>query len=218
LSDRLRGAGLALGVALVLAGCGGLPPKTPAALPSVIDSPSPPPPSGAAVLPSVPPNLVSIAPIGVAVDSTLLDLVPVSAAGADLVFDGPTSATIGADAALAKDVSDVAVGLARRRGAPPDDADLAIVNVVRLRDPGLADDDEWFRDWRDSYDSAACDRAGGVARHAETAVDGVPVFVGACTNDAFTYHVRIGDGAIVLSITSVGPGDLGRRIVEGLRR
>jgi hypothetical protein len=181
-------------------------------------SPSPPSSSSAAVPPSLPPHGVSIAPIGVAVDPTLLDLVPASAAGADLVFDGPTSATIAADAALARDVSYVAVGLARRRGAPADDADFAIVNVVRLRDPGRADDDEWFRDWRDSYDSAACARAGGVARHAQTAVDGIPVFVGACTNDAFTYHARIGDGAIILSITSVGPGDLGRRIVEGLRR
>jgi hypothetical protein len=150
----------------------------------------------------------------VAVDPGLLDLVPAAGADATLVADPATSATVAADPGLARDVSYLAIGLARPRGATADDPNFAIVNVVRLRDPGASGDDEWFRDWRDSYDAAACGQAGGVARHAETTVDELPVFVAACAGGPFTYHVRIADGAVVLSVTSLGPADLGRRIVE----
>jgi hypothetical protein len=44
------------------------------------------------------------------------------------------------------------------------------------------------------------------------------VFITACVNGAFTYHVRVADGVVVLSITSIGPADLGRSIVEKLHR
>jgi hypothetical protein len=153
----------------------------------------------------------------VAADPTLLDLVPAAAAGATLTYDPATTASVAADPSLARDISYLATGLARPANAAPDDPNIAIVNAVRVRDPGSAND-AWFRDWRDTYDKAACAQAGGVARNAQFDVDGLVVFVGACANGAFTYHVRIGDGAIVLSITSIGPFDLGRRIVQQLHR
>ena len=160
-------------------------------------------------------NGPSHAPAGVDADPSLLDLVPAAEAGATLTYDPETTASVAADPSLARDVNDLAIGLARPLNAAPDDANFAIVNVVRIRDPGSVDD-SWFRAWRDSYDLAACAQAGGVARHAQTIVNGRDVFSAGCTNGAFTYHVLIGDAGFVLSVTSVGPNDLGRTIVERL--
>jgi hypothetical protein len=207
-------------VALLVAGCGA---PTPTPQPTTAGQPSPPPsvppgPSGSASS-SLPGGSLaaSISPTGVAADPTLLDLVPAAAAGATLTYDPATTASVATDPSLARDVSYLATGLARPANAAPDDPNIAIVNAVRVRDPGSASD-AWFRDWRDTYDKAACAQAGGLARNAQFDVDGLVVFVGACANGAFTYHVRIGDGAIVLSITSIGPADLGRQIVQRLHR
>jgi hypothetical protein len=92
--------------------------------------------------------------------------------------------------------------------------DFAVVSVIRLRDPHA--DDAWFRAWRDSYDAAVCAQAGGVKRNSETAIGTHTVFVGSCAGGSFTYHTRIADGAIVISINSVGPANLGRTVMEGL--
>ena len=86
--------------------------------------------------------------------------------------------------------------------------------MIRVRDPSVGDD--WFRDWRDSYDEAACANAGGVTRRAETNIAGETVYVGSCAGGSFTYHVRIDADAVVMSLTSIGPGRLGQRIMEGL--
>jgi hypothetical protein len=160
-----------------------------------------------------------VPPTGIDADPSLLDLVPAAEAGATLTFDPDTTASVASDPALAGDVSFLAIGLARPTGAAADDPNLAIVNVVRLRNPGVmtaTETEAWFRTWRDTYDEAACAQAGGVARHGETDVTGITVFTGACANGAFTYHARIGDGGIVLSLTSIGPADLGRSIVGKL--
>jgi len=212
--------GLAIGAAIALAGCGSSGPTS--APPSTgASQPAAPSPSGAAATPlstsTGPPLAASFAPTGVDADPSLLDLVPASEAGATVIFDAETTASVAADPGLARDVNDLAIGLARPIGATVDDPNLAIVNVVRLRDSG-ANDDAWFRGWRDSYDKAACEQAGGVARNAETVVDTLVVFTAACAGGAFTYHVRIADGVVVLSMTSLGPTDLGRRIVEKLHR
>jgi len=207
-------------VAVIVAGCGALtptPPPTSAGQPSPTSSV---PTDSSSSASSSPPGgslAASVPPTGVAADPTLLDLVPAAAAGATLTYDPVTTASVAADPTLARDVSYLATGLARPANATPDDPNIAIVNAVRVRDPGSAND-TWFRDWRDTYDKAACAQAGGLARNAQFDVDALVVFVGACANGAFTYHVRIGGGAIVLSITSIGPADLGRQIVERLHR
>ncbi|MBA2717634.1 MAG: hypothetical protein H0U52_00130 [Chloroflexi bacterium] len=213
---RTIGFGVAFAVAVVLAGCANTVPPSPASSSTIVPSASTSPSATPAA--QSPPRTVSVAPTGVDPDPGLLELVPVAEAGAVLTYDALTTASVAGEPSLARDVSYLAVGLARLRDAPADDPNLAIVNVVRLRDPGSAGDEQWFRDWRDTYDGAACAPAGGIARHAETEVDGLAVFIAACANDAFTYHVRVADGVAVLSLTSVGPADIGRRIVEKLRQ
>jgi hypothetical protein len=209
---------LALAIAIALAACGGPTPVSPSATagpaslapsnPARPTGPTSPTPPSAGLAASVPPSAV-------VPDPSLLELVPAAAAGATLTYDPATTAAVAADPSLARDVSALATGLARPVNAGPDDPNVAIVNAARLRDPGAAEDD-WFRDWRDTYDEAACAQAGGVARHAQFPVGTLAVFVAGCANGAFTYHVRIADGAVVLSMTSIGSGDLGRRIVERL--
>jgi hypothetical protein len=196
-----------------LAGCGANVPSGPAttAVPSGVAAPATPsaPTGGSA----------SASAATVRVDPALLRFVPGSGDGITLTFDPDTTATVATDPALAADVRALAIGLytptAADASAPPS-ADLVIVNVVELRDPSA--DEEWFRDWRDSYDDAACANAGGVVRRAETVLGGKTFFVGSCAGGAFTYHVRLADVGMLVSLTSVGPGRLGEKIAQRMAR
>lgn len=131
-----------------------------------------------------------------------------SSDGLDFRYDPETTATVAADPGLARDAAGLAIGLYTVHDQQPV-VDFVIASIVRLRNP--AADDEWFRSWRDTYDTSACAQAGGVARHAQTPMNGRTVFIGGCAGGAFTYHVRL-DGGIVVSLTAVGPGRLGDRL------
>jgi hypothetical protein len=219
-------AGAAL--VLLLAACGSSPPHSTVPSGGAIPSPAagtssattlgssapsfvPPPASSPGESPST--SIVPSSSGAAAVDPSLLDLVPATAAGLTLTFDPDTTAMVAADPALAEDAAAVATGLAVPSGqATP--AEFVIVNLVRLRDASR--DEEWFRSWRDSYDEAACERAGGIVRHAETQSAGRTVFIGSCAQGVLTYHVRIGAGVVVLSMTSIGPGHLGQTLIDKL--
>jgi hypothetical protein len=150
---------------------------------------------------------------GAAVDPTLLALVPSGAGGVTVTFDPDTTATEAADPSLDANVASLATGLGAVPGGS-DQTELVIVNVVRLRDATV--DEAWFRRWRDSYDAAACERAGGVVGHASSTINGHDVFIGSCAGGAFTYHLRVAGGRVVVSLTSVGPSRLGQRLVEAI--
>jgi hypothetical protein len=147
----------------------------------------------------------------VAADPTLLDVLKASDAKLNVTYDPDTTASVMTDSSVARDLSALAIGLATPSGqASPQD--FVIANVARLRDP--AKDDAWFRSWRDTYDQAACERAGGVQGNAETDMGGTTVFIGSCRNGALTYHARLENGGIVVSLTSVGPGRLGESLLR----
>ena len=189
---------------ILVVACG--PPPTPS------PSPAPTPPASASAPPAA-----SSTPGGshtaVTAEPSLLAVVPAAAAGLRLDYDPDTTASVAADPALAADVEALAIGLAVPIGqATP--AELVITSVVRLRDPGS--DDEWFRSWRDTYDQAACEQAGGVSGHAQSEFNGHVVYIGSCAGGATTYHVRLGAGALVMSLTSIGSSRLGERIVREL--
>jgi hypothetical protein len=130
--------------------------------------------------------------------------------GLSFQYDAETTANVAGDPGLTKDASSLGIGLYTVAGQNPVQ-DYAIVSVLRLRDPGAADD-EWFRAYRDSYDESACAQAGGVARHAQTEIERHTVFIGSCAGGAFTYHLRTKTDDLVVSITGVGPGKLGERL------
>jgi hypothetical protein len=149
-------------------------------------------------------------------DPSLLSVVDAAAAGLTLTFDATTTADELADQTLDPNVAALATGIAVAGGGASAGDELVIVNAIRLRDPGVGD--EWFREWRDSYDRAACGPAGGSSgdRNAVSTIAGHEVFIGACRNVVFTYHTRLHDGSIVVSLTSIGPSKLGARLLEHL--
>ena len=134
-----------------------------------------------------------------------------SGEGLDFRYDPDTTASVGADPGVAKDASGIGIGLFTVTGQQPV-ADFAIVSIVHLRDPSVGD--AWYRSYRDSYDAAACAQAGGVAGHAESVIGGRRVFIGSCAGGTITYHVRVRDDQLVVSITAVGPGRLGERLMR----
>ena len=152
---------------------------------------------------------------GAQVDPGLLAFVPSSVEGVPLTFDPETSATIAADRSVAADATALAVALAAVPGSSGAD-DLAIVSVVRLRDP--AKDETWFRDWRDTYDQAACGQAGGVIGNAEAQLGGGTVHIGSCSGGVLTYHTRLDQAGIVVSVTALGSRRLGEKVMAGIHR
>jgi hypothetical protein len=148
----------------------------------------------------------------VTVDQSMLEILPSAVGGAALEPADEAAATIALDPALAGDVEAVAVGLAVSAGASATQ-DLVIANVVRLR-PDVFDEG-FFRGWRDSYDAAACEPAGGVLGNAEAEIDGRKVFIGSCANGGFTYHTRYGED-VVVSLTSVGERRFGELVMNDL--
>jgi hypothetical protein len=155
----------------------------------------------------------------VIVDTSLLSYIPITGHGLVQAVDPDTTAQVAQDPALRNNATGLIIAIytatpSPGAASPTDGNDIAIASVIRLRDPSVGDD--WFRAWRDSYDTAACANAGGVARNSQTDVGTHTVFVGACAGGSFTYHTRIANGAIVISITSVGSLHLGETIMERL--
>jgi len=203
-----RGVGTAAALLVTLAAC-----TTPA--PPSSGTPTAPPTAGSPGVagPSAAGSLSSSIPSGSAVaDPSLLSSVAATNAGLTLTYDAETTEGVLRDPTLGTDVAAVATGLAVAPGVSGGTDQFVIVNVVRLRDAAL--DDSWFRDWRDSYDASACEPAGGVSGHAETKIGDRTVFIGSCAGGAFTYHVRLGDGGLVVSLTSVGPNRLGELLLR----
>ena len=197
---------LALAAGLVLAGCGSSVPTAPVGTPGRSEAT----PSVASLTTS------GVATSGVArADQTLLSFTPVGSTGLTLTYDAETTATEIADPSLDPNVAALATGIASS-SAPSASAaaDLVIVNVIRLRDASV--NESWFRGWRDSYDQAACQPAGGVTGHAEATIGGHDVFIGTCAGGAFTYHLRLSGGAVIVSLTSIGFERLGERILQAM--
>ena len=145
------------------------------------------------------------------VDPTLLDVLPAEIEGQPLRPDDATAAGI---EGLPTEVEAIAIGLYVAPGTSTAD-DLAIVNVVRLQ-PGVFDE-AWFRSWRTTYDEGACQVAGGVAPgSAEARIGEYDTHIGSCVQGAHTYHVHLASPDRVISITSVGEGRFGERVVAGL--
>ena len=195
-------AGSLLTVALLLVACGGEPltptvAPTSSLLPPASDTPSAATPSAAIV-----------------VDETLIDYLPVEVAGIALTSDPGTAAEIASDPDLAASAAALTVAFAIAPGASLGD-DVAVASVVRLR-PGVFDA-EFFRSWRDSYDKAACEAAGGTAGNAQAVIGGRETDIGTCAGGVHTYHVYLEASNVIVSVTSVGGLRLGEQIVTGLR-
>jgi hypothetical protein len=196
------------GLLVVLIGCG--------LDPSPAPSSAPPSASSQPTLVATPARSLAGSPDASAeADPGLFALIGGDASELDFRYDPDTTGTVGADPGVAADATGIAIGLYTVRGQQPIQ-DYGIVSILQLRDPSR--DGEWFRSYRDSYDESACAQAGGIARHSQTVLNGHTVFIGGCAGGAFTYHVRVRENALVVSITSVGPADLGVRLMGDVDR
>lgn len=203
----------ALGLAILVAACGA-PPTPPTAVPRTA-----PPPTSSSPLPSPSADLPSDAaatPGGsgtIAIDSSLLAVLPAQVDGVPLEADAATAADVTGDAALARSASALGVAIAVAPGASATE-DLAVVWVVQLR-PGVFNE-AFFRNWRDTYDQAACAAAGGVDGHAQTVIAGHDTRIGTCAGGVRTYHVHLERRDLLVSITAAGERRFGELVAAGL--
>lgn len=212
--DRRRALAvlLAVAAAATVAGCDAGP------VPSPTTAAASPQPSAdaSAGLASAPPDEPTLSPPPGAptVDPALLAILPADIDGMAMTPDEETAAQIAADPTTDVVIERLDVGVYVDI-ADEVDTDLAVVSVVAL-EPGTFDD-AWFRSWRDTYDEAACEVAGGrSAASAETTIDDRQVFIGTCEGGVHTYHVHLPDPDRIVAVTAVGPDRFGERVVAGL--
>lgn len=164
--------------------------------------------------PTVAPAATTTGPSGVVVDPSLLDLLPPDLDGVPLIPDADTAAEIAADGSIAPFVSAIALAAAFGPIATDTPADYVVVTVARLK-PGTFGD-LFFRGWRDTFDAAVCQQAGGVDGHAETDIAGHHIYIGTCAGGVHTYHVHLPASDVIVSMQGVGEGRYGERVMAGL--
>jgi hypothetical protein len=146
---------------------------------------------------------------GIAVDAALLEHLPADVAGVARTADEETAAEIAGQPLLDTFVSGIGVAIY------PSKPDYAVATVARLH-PDVFDED-WFRDWRDTYDEGVCAQAGGVdTGRSEIELGGRRVHRSACRGGVVIYHAWLPESGVVVSVQGAGPLDIGRSVVSGL--
>jgi hypothetical protein len=201
-------------VVLAVAGCGT---TTLSATPPVATTPVPTPRMASeapemtphrSASPTAAPGLV------IAVDATLLDILPPTVGGVPMEPDPATAASLIGEADVSASTSGIAIG---RYIGPGDSGgeDIVVASIVRLR-PGIFSE-PFFEAWRNDYDRSACEPAGGdTGDKGEVAIGSFPAHVATCAGGATTYHVHL-DGDIIVSVLAIGPSTLGDQVIAGLR-
>ena len=146
------------------------------------------------------------------VDPALLAILPEAIDGIPVTPDLESAAEIATEGSIAPFVSAIALATAFGPVATSGLGDYVVVTVARLR-PGTFSD-LFFRGWRDTFDAAVCEGAGGVeAGSAETDIAGHRTFVGTCVGGVHTYHLHLPANDVIVSMQGLGPARLGERIV-----
>jgi hypothetical protein len=201
-----RRLAIVLAVALSLAAC--IPPRP---------LPTQPPPTASPTLTAAPTEAGSppVSPgADVVVDPSLLELLPGEVAGVPLLPDAATAAEIAAEPSIAPFVSAIAIAAAFAPVATDANTDYVVVTVARLK-PGQFGD-LFYRGWRDTFDNAVCEQAGGVDGRAEVDIGGRRTYVGTCAGGVRTYHVHLPESDVIVSMQGAGDGGFGERVVAGL--
>jgi hypothetical protein len=131
--------------------------------------------------------------------------------GATLRESPETEGPSAADRRLAATVDRLVTAFA----SSPDGSDFALAYVVALK-PG-AFSDQFFADWRDTFNQGACSQAGGVTGSAESEIGGRAVFVGRCAGGLLTYHAYLPGANFIVSISALGPKRFGDMLMRSLR-
>jgi hypothetical protein len=161
-----------------------------------------------------PPSSAASAGSGVVVDPSLLEVLPTSVAGHPINADPSTAAEIAGEGSIAPFVSAIAIATAFGPVASASATDYVVVTVARLR-PGTFSD-AFFRGWRDTFDAAVCQQAGGLASHAEADIGSQHAYIGTCNGGVHTYHVHLATRDLIVSMQGAGDGRWPEEIVRGL--
>ena len=224
MTGRFGAVSLVLVALLAISAC--IPPRpspSPTAAPaSVPPGPSTPasaaPTASAASTASVPPTASGRATdrpsAAVTVDPTLLELLPDAVGGIPLRADEATAADIAREPSIAPFVSSLAIAAAFGPPASGVLGDYVVVTVAHVK-PGLFGD-LFFQGWRDTFDEAVCQQAGGVQGNVEAEIGGRQTFIGTCAGGIHTYHVHLAEQDVIVSMQGGGPQRFGERVVEGL--
>jgi len=184
-------------------------------------SASPASPAGATSAPASSPSPASLTPAATTVppgesleptrhEPALIDLLPGAVDGRSGNQDFQTGAEMATDPGLQATVAGVALAVYA------DDESYAIASVSRIR-PGIFGD-AFYRDWRDTFDEAVCEQAGGVdVGHSEVEIDGRLAFRSACVGGVVIYHLHLDDPDTIISLQGAGPVDLGAMVLDDLR-
>jgi hypothetical protein len=185
-----------------LAGCGTTPPSVSSATATT---------TAAATAPAATATTSSPPPHAVAVDPSLLGLLPPAVNGF-AITESPEAET---SAGQSPDLSVVATAFGAGLAADPTGNDWAFAVVVALRPDVMTD--AAFRDWRDSYDEGACSQAGGVVGHAEAQIGGRTAYITSCGGGLRTYHVWLPTRQRLVSVSAVGERRFGEQLIAGIR-
>jgi hypothetical protein len=146
----------------------------------------------------------------VAIDPSLLDLLPKTIGSIPVMPSPESAAEPASDPSLAASAQSLAVALAVDQTT----GNLVVASVVKLKSGVFSD--EFYRDWRDSFDQGVCGQAGGVSGNAQATMDGRTVYIGTCEGGVHTYHVHLDGPDVIISANSVGDGRLGAQLMDSL--
>jgi hypothetical protein len=212
---RRRTSAALIGLAALLVACGQAT-QTPTSRPTATPTRTPASSAqghsiapSAAAAPTASPTVAPTRP-DVGIDTGLLRLLPETVDGHPVEESAEAAIAAVSDPALGVSADSIAVGAV----FDPASESFAVASVVRLK-PGVYDE-EFFRDWRDSFDEGVCAQAGGVEGNAEAEIDGRTVYIGTCAGGVHTYHVYLEDSDTVISVNALGEARLGERMMETL--
>ena len=140
-------------------------------------------------------------------DPTLLGILPATVGGISVQeFPEAEQQAIG-DPDLGRNVTRVATAFVGDAAG----TNWAYAAIVDVRPE--AQSEAFYRDWQDTFDTSACERAGGVARHSAIVISGRDVQRTACATGIRTYHVRIKDTGLLVSISDLGDLNFGEQVI-----
>jgi len=144
------------------------------------------------------------------VDPSLLAILPATIGGFAVKEFAEAEQRAVADPDLGRNISRVATGFA----GDPGGANWAYTAIVDVRPEARSD--AFYRDWQESFDASACERAGGVKGHTAVTIAGREVERTACGQGVRTYHLRIPGSGLLVSISDLGDAKLGELEIAAL--
>ncbi|MHB8958618.1 MAG: hypothetical protein ACYDAN_03215 [Candidatus Limnocylindrales bacterium] len=193
----------ALGVALLLGGCGA---QDASLVPVPIPSTPTPAPPAASSTPQ--PTLPMPSGAAVTLDPALMAILPTSVGGTPVNQEPESFGEAVKDPSFVASIDRAVFPIAVSGG------DLASGVIAHVR-PGVYSD-KMFADWRSSYDEGACAQSSGVLAHAQETVAGRTTYVTTCGGDLRVYHTYVASQGVIVSLLSTGLQDFGAKLIGGI--